>query len=287
MHSYHPLNQQEKDVIENKGTERPFSGEYDKLFEAGVYVCKKCDYPLFISDSKFDSGCGWPSFDDQIQDHVKQLRDQDGRRDEILCARCHAHLGHVFRGEMITQKNTRHCVNSISLRFIPAFTSEGLEKATLCGGCFWGVEYLLKMIKGVKSCLSGYIGGHVVNPNYEEVCSQTTGHVEAVFITFDPEIMTYEKLLEAFFEIHDFTQKNGQGPDIGPQYVSKIFIYSPKQKKVAEDLIAKLKKMNYQVATTLEYASVFYKAEDYHQNYYTKTGKTPYCHVRKKIFGTK
>ncbi len=284
MNRYHPLNAQEARIIEHKGTEAPYSGIYDKQMGAGVYGCKKCDTPLFISSSKFDSGCGWPSFDEAIMDHVKSDLDADGEREEIVCNHCHGHLGHVFKGERLTSKNTRHCVNSISIRFISAYNEQGYERAVVAGGCFWGVDYLLKKEKGVVSTESGYIGGHVVNPTYEEVCSHLTGHVEACEVFFDPEKTSYEKILEAFFEIHNFTQKDGQGPDIGPQYLSKIYIYSPKQQKTAEDLIEKLKKMGYKVATTIEYGMPFYKAENYHQNYYEKTGKTPYCHLKKKIF---
>lgn len=161
------------------------------------------------------------------------------------------------------------------MQFIPAFTKEGLERAIVAGGCFWGIEHLLKDLKGVKSVVSGYIGGKVFQPTYEEVCSHLTGHLEACEILFDPEITSYETILKAFFEIHDFTQTNGQGPDIGPQYLSRIFVLSNKQKKVAESLIVTLKKKGFQVATTIVPASIFFKAEDYHQKYYEKTGKTP------------
>lgn len=284
MKRYHPLDEKESAVILHKGTERPFSGAYDHLFVAGVYVCRQCDFPLFLSQDKFNSGCGWPSFDDCIPDHVKITLDADGIREEILCARCHGHLGHVFIGEKLTPKNTRHCVNSLSMRFIPAFTKEGLEIATFAGGCFWGVEYLLKSLKGVKSVTSGYMGGHVVNPTYQEVSSHVTGHLEAVTIFFDPEVILYKELLKAFFEIHDFTQKDGQGPDIGPQYLSKVFVYSHKQLKDTQEVIEALKKKGFKVATTIEYATVFYPAEAYHQNYYEKHQKMPYCHKRRAIF---
>ena len=117
--NYKELNDQEHHVIVNKGTERPFTGKYDQFFEGGLYVCKRCQSPLYRSEHKFNSSCGWPSFDDEIEGAVKRVQDADGRRVEIVCNNCSGHLGHVFVGEQFTKKNTRHCVNSISLEFIP------------------------------------------------------------------------------------------------------------------------------------------------------------------------
>jgi methionine-R-sulfoxide reductase len=117
--NFNKLTQQEEYVIVNKGTEKPFTGEYDKFYEEGTYICRRCEAPLYQSDDKFNSRCGWPSFDDKIEDAVKEVPDADGRRVEIVCNNCDGHLGHVFRGEKLTDKNTRHCVNSISMKFIP------------------------------------------------------------------------------------------------------------------------------------------------------------------------
>jgi len=113
------LTDEEKQIIENKGTERPFTGKYDNFYKKGKYVCKRCDNPLFSSKAKFDAGCGWPSFDENFPGAVKQTQDADGMRTEITCAKCDSHLGHVFTGERLTDKNTRHCVNSLSIKFIP------------------------------------------------------------------------------------------------------------------------------------------------------------------------
>lgn len=273
------LTSEEKRVILHKGTERPFTGEYYENKAQGVYVCKRCGAPLYRSEDKFDSGCGWPSFDDEIAGAVKRIPDTDGVRTEIVCARCGGHLGHVFEGEQFTDKNTRHCVNSISMDFIPA-TAE----AIFAGGCFWGVEHLMQQQKGVLSVEAGYTGGKVKNPTYEQVCTGKTGHAEAVRIIYDPAKISYETLARLFFEIHDPTQSDRQGPDVGPQYRSEIFYISPEQKKTAEELIGRLKANGYDVKTKVTRATEFFPAETYHQDYYDKTGKTPYCHIYTKRF---
>lgn len=291
---YNKLTPDEERVIIHKGTEMPFSGKYNDFKEKGTYICKRCNAPLYKSDDKFDSHCGWPSFDDEIPGAVKRVPDPDGMRTEIICNNCGAHLGHVFTGEGLTDKNVRHCVNSISLNFIPAKTEPAKtqpakaevknQKAYFAGGCFWGVEYFLQKEKGVISTKVGYMGGHKKNPTYKEVCNGNTGHIETAEVTFDPTQTSYEKLAKLFFEIHDPTQVNRQGPDIGEQYKSVIFYVDDQQKQIAEKLIKILKDKGLKVATELTKASTFWEAEDYHQDYYENKGGQPYCHSYVKRF---
>ncbi|KAF2961724.1 bifunctional methionine sulfoxide reductase B/A protein [Fervidobacterium sp. 2310opik-2] len=277
------LSEFEKFVLFEKGTEPPFTGEYENHFEKGIYVCKNCGIPLYNSNDKFHSGCGWPAFDDEIPGAVRKQLDRDGKRTEIVCAYCGAHLGHVFYGEGFTPKNVRHCVNSVSMKFIPEGQKPPIDRMFFAGGCFWGVEHLFKQLDGVVDTRVGYMGGHRKNPTYEQVCTGLTGHYETVEVIFDPLKIDEETLVKYFFEIHDFTQENGQGPDIGEQYKSVIFYTNEKQKEVAEKIKDELSK-KYKVATQIKKASDFWLAEDYHQDYYEKTGKAPYCHYRRKIF---
>jgi peptide methionine sulfoxide reductase msrA/msrB len=159
-----------------------------------------------------------------------------------------------------------------------------IKKAYFAGGCFWGVEDLFQKKAGVKEAVSGYMGGTVDNPSYQQVCSKTTGHLETVEVIYDAEQVSFEDLARYFFEIHDPTQANGQGPDIGPQYLSAIFYNSEEEKQVAEKLIEILKGKGYQVVTKLIPADKFWKAEDYHQDYYDKKNQQPYCHFYQKRF---
>lgn len=282
---YKALTAEEERVIVHKGTERPFTGIYNDFNEEGQFTCKRCGEPLYNSSDKFDGHCGWPSFDDEIPGAVKRILDADGRRTEIVCANCGAHLGHVFEGENFTEKNIRHCVNSISLSFeavkLPA---ENYDTAYFASGCFWGTQYHFQKQAGVISTEVGYMGGHRDNPSYEQVCTGQTGHAETTKVVFDPSKTSYEKLTQLFFETHDQSQVNRQGPDIGTQYRSVIFYTSESEKKTAQKLIEQLQNKGYEVATELTPASTFWKAENYHQNYYQNKGGSPYCHIYQKKF---
>lgn len=282
---YKALSAEEERVIVHKGTERPFTGKYNDFDEEGQYNCKRCGEPLYKSDDKFDGHCGWPSFDDEIPGAIKRIPDADGRRIEIVCANCGAHLGHVFEGENFTKKNIRHCVNSVSLTFEAVKLPQELyDTAYFASGCFWGTQYHFQKQAGVISTEVGYMGGHRENPSYEQVCTGNTGHAETTKVVFDPSKTSYEKLAQLFFETHDQSQVNRQGPDIGTQYRSVIFYTSEEEKQTAKKLIEQLKNKGFKVATELTPASTFWKAENYHQNYYQNKGGSPYCHIYQKKF---
>ncbi len=277
------LTPEEARVIRQKGTERPFTGKYNDQFQFGIYTCRQCGAPLYRSDDKFKTTCGWPGFDDELPGAVKRTLDADGRRVEITCSKCGGHLGHVFVGENLTPKGTRHCVNSISMAFEGA-DSKKLGRAFFAGGCFWGVEYYMEKAPGVLAVTSGYIGGEKTYPTYKQVCTGTTGHAEAVEVIYDKTKTDFEKLAKLFLEIHDPTQVNRQGPDIGGQYRSEIFYVADAQKKTAQKLLQILKDKGLKVATKLEPVTRFWPAERYHQDHYVRKGTTPYCHAYKKRF---
>jgi peptide methionine sulfoxide reductase msrA/msrB len=264
------LTSDELAILKNKGTEPPFTGEYNDFFEAGIFICRACKTPLYESNTKFNSGCGWPSFDDEIENAIVRYEDLSGgrARTEICCAKCDGHLGHVFIGEQITEKNTRHCVNSLSLQF-KAYTN--LEKATFGAGCFWQVEKIFKATTGVYLSSVGYMGGNTENPTYEEVCKGQTNHAEVVHIHFNADIISYDEVLEIFWNNHNPTTKNRQGLDVGTQYRSVVFFHSEEQMKIVESSLKhQSKNWKNPIVTQIISAEKFYRAEEYHQNYLNK-----------------
>ena len=264
------LSPDEKHILKDKGTEAPFSGEYNDFFEAGIFVCRACESPLYESNTKFNSGCGWPSFDDEIIGAIKKYEDLSGDRvrTEICCAKCDGHLGHVFEGEQITAKNTRHCVNSLSIKFVP---HSNLEVATFGAGCFWSVEKNFKSVKGVYMVQVGYMGGKTLNPTYHDICRGDTNHAEVLQIAFNPEIISYSDLLKIFWKNHNPTTLNQQGPDMGTQYRSVIFCQNDKQKELAESSISTQQtKWGKEIVTQIIPSEKFYRAEEYHQDYLDK-----------------
>ncbi len=281
--NWRELTPDEERVIVHKGTERPFTGEYNGFFEDGVYTCRRCGAMLYRSEDKFASHCGWPSFDLELPGAVTRTPDADGVRTEITCANCGGHLGHVFVGERLTERNTRHCVNSVSLQFVPA-EDVRYGRALFAGGCFWGVEYWFEREPGVLSATSGYSGGTYENPSYQDLHSLDTGHAETVEVLYDPVRVSYETLAKLFFEIHDPTQMNRQGPDVGREYRSAVFYLDEEQKTIAERLVAELRERGLDVATEIAEAGTFWPAEDYHQDYFTSRAATPTCHQRRSLW---
>ncbi|MDD4514608.1 peptide-methionine (S)-S-oxide reductase MsrA [Massilibacteroides sp.] len=156
--------------------------------------------------------------------------------------------------------------------------------AYFASGCFWGTQYHFSKAQGVISTAVGYMGGHVDSPSYQEVKTGTTGHLETIEVVYDPSKTNYEALVRLFFETHNFTQTDGQGPDIGSQYLSAIFYRDEEQLKIAQEYIGILTSKGFVVATTLRQAETFWVGEDYHQHYYDKNGSSPYCHIYRKIF---
>jgi len=264
------LTPEEKHVLVDKGTETPFSGEYNEHFEAGIFLCRACDNPLYESSTKFNSGCGWPSFDDEIEGAITRYEDLSGGqvRTEICCNKCAGHLGHIFVGEQITPKDTRHCVNSLSIRF-KAYSK--LQRATFGAGCFWSVEKLFKATEGVYLSSVGYMGGDTDMPTYKQVCSGTTNHAEVVDLYFNAEIVSYTTLLNLFWENHNPTTLNRQGFDNGTQYRSIVFYHNEHQlKEVEQSINEQQKNWENEIVTQIVPSLIFYRAEEYHQNYLKK-----------------
>lgn len=283
-------------VFRQGGTEKPFQNAYWNNKEHGLYVDIVNGDVLFSSLDKFDSGTGWPSFTKPVHEEliVEKIDRSHGMiRTEVRTKNTNGHLGHVF-DDGPPPTGLRYCINSAAIRFVPLdkLVEEGyidylsmfndvnknFEQIIVGGGCFWGIQAYFKRIKGVKNTVVGYSGGWKEKPTYEEVCTGKTGHAEVVLVTFDPQIINLERILRHFFKIHDPTQKDRQGNDIGTQYRSAIYYFDENQKVVIDRVLEELKNQGIMVTTEVEKAKNFYKAEDYHQDYLEKN-PGGYCHV--------
>lgn len=296
-------------IVRGKGTERAFTGALLKNKADGYYLCVACALPLFGSETKYESGSGWPSFYQPLApENVRELQDSTlgMRRTEILCTRCDAHLGHVF-DDGPRPTGLRYCLNSESLQFVSkehamtfaetpqtpkvggslpmpvqdiALADEpGKATAVFAGGCFWCTEAVFEELDGVSEVVSGYCGGDPKRADYESVCSGSTGHAEAIRITYDPSRHTYGQLLRIFFATHDPTTKDRQGPDSGTQYRSAVFFEDERQKEVAAAYIQQLtaaEAFPKPIVTTLEPLTKFFDAEDYHQDFAASNPMHPY-----------
>ncbi len=269
-------------VLREQGTERAYTGKLLLNKDKGIYKCAACGNELFTDEMKFDSHCGWPSFDKEIKGGkiiTKEDNSHGMNRTEIECAKCGGHLGHLF-DDGPTETGMRYCVNSLSLEFVPEKELQKNDTIVLGGGCFWCVEAVYELLDGVEKVESGYSGGTVENPSYKQVCTGNTGHAEVVKVIYDPSKISLEKILEVFFTVHDPTTLNRQGADVGTQYRSAVFYTNEQQKKTVEKTIVLLTTkhaFDNPIVTEVKPLKNFYSAEGYHQDYYELNKSEPYC----------
>jgi peptide methionine sulfoxide reductase msrA/msrB len=303
------LSSEQFTVTQQCGTEPPFHNAYWDNHKPGIYVDVVSGEPLFSSLNKFDSGTGWPSFTQPLK-RTEVVEKKDATlgmvRTEVRSKVADSHLGHVFDDGPADKGGLRYCINSASLKFIPVeemdkagyseylepFVKAGLvkapvhETAILAGGCFWGMEDIIRKIPGVLKTTVGYSGGMTANPTYEDVSTGGTGHAESIQVEFDSAQLSYEALLDYFFRMHDPTTLNRQHNDVGTQYRSAIFYTSEGQKKTAEEVKArwdKSGKFSRPITTEITTAGEFYPAEEYHQKYLAKHPGGYTCHVLRDL----
>lgn len=270
-------------ILRHHETEKPFCGRFHASKESGWYLCGGCGLPLFHSSAKYESGTGWPSFFRAVaKENIESIEDNSYgmRRTEIKCTRCRGHLGHVF-DDGPPPTGQRYCLNSEAMTFRPDRLPH--PRAWFAAGCFWGVQASFDAFPGVVSTRVGYLGGHVPRPSYPMTCTGTTGHAEAVEVEWDSTKTSYEALVRFFFELHDPTTLNRQGPDVGTEYRSALFFSAPEQEATARVVIADLtarKVFDRPVVTELAKGDEFFAAELYHQKYY-KSHRVQ-CHLPSK-----
>lgn len=263
-------------VTRLKGTERAHSSEMCSLFEPGKYACVCCGTLLFDANEKFESGTGWPSFTQPVLDNAIAYNKDVSHgmvRVETVCNTCNAHLGHVFP-DGPKPSGLRYCMNAVALKKVES----NEQKATFGGGCFWCTEAVFTLLKGVTKVESGYSGGKIDNPTYREVCSGMTGHAEVIEVTFNPDEISYAELLLIHLSTHNPTTLNRQGADVGTQYRSVIYYRNETEKQTAEQVVAEMQHFYADaIVTEISPLDYFYKAEDYHQEYYANNAREGYC----------
>lgn len=272
------LTKEQFNVTRLKGSEPEFSSELYSYFGSEKFACVCCGTMLFDSDAKFKSGKGWPSFYQPIENTIiayNQIITTGKLAIETSCNVCDAHLGNVIKND-VDHAKLHYCVNGVALKKV----GENKKKVNFGGGCFWCTEAIFMKLKGVIKVESGYSGGKISDPTYKEVCSGFTGHAEVVEITYNPDEISFEELLIIHLNTHNPTTSNEKEVENDSQYRSIIFFRTKDEELAARNIIDEFQKsQSYRVITELKMFEHFYKAEDYHQNYFSQNPDEPYCQI--------